>query len=228
MFGFFKKKNKPKESEVQQPQASKYHFKWYDIGPENPFNKRLLDCRSLTESMLSATSDESIARSFAHQRHSIGEEFVGFEFNRKASLPVHLVYPHNGSKIEGAAYKAKSMEDKWDIYAWNNIFYFVRSWTGKIEYKAFFAASENTFLIDKIEYDSAEHANEDSTIIENNVHFLLMTLAFGRIYPHKVPKTITGDENIALYSFALFGRNCWYATYEDITDTTITTRPQNT
>ena len=41
-----------------------YQFKWYAPGPENPFGLRILDCRSLTRTVVATTSDLSIAQRY--------------------------------------------------------------------------------------------------------------------------------------------------------------------
>src|ERR1700722_18734053 len=117
MFGLFK--NKQKESEVSQPKKEEYNFKWYEPGEGNPFNKRILDIRRLTQTMLSFTSDKDVAELFVKRRSSVGEELIGIQMPDSKTISVNLEYPHNGSKMEGAGYRAKCMEDKWDIYFWN-------------------------------------------------------------------------------------------------------------
>jgi hypothetical protein len=218
MFGLFKKKIR--ESETHQSQNKEYEFKWYEIGEDNPLNKRILDIRSLTQHTLSFTKDKLVAELFNKQRQSIGQELNGTKMAGSKILDVDLMYPHNGSKVEGAVYKAKCMEDKWDIYAWNDIIYFVRSWTGEVVYKASINVKEENFTINKIEYIPGTN-DEDKSLAINNVHFLIKTLAFGAVYPHKVPKSLTTDQDIASYSFNQFGHNCWYATFDEILDTVL-------
>ena len=222
MFGLFKKKKT--ESESLQSKTEEYDFKWYDLGENNPFNKRVLDIRSLTQTMLSFTSDKSVAELFNKQRHSIGEELINIQVPGLKIIETRLEYPHNGSKMEGAGFKAKCMEDKWDIYFWNGIMYLTRSWTGEVVYKAHTTVSDTNFLITKIEYSENEYTETDSSLVIDNVHFIVMSHAFGRPFPHRVPKTLIAEKDIALYSFNQFGHNCWYATYDTILDTIITTR----
>jgi len=215
MFQFFKKKIKaPSTSQDQE-----YKFTWYEIGEGNPFNKRILDIRSLTQHVLSFTKDKSVAELFNKQRQSIGEELIDAIIPASEIIEVNLIYPHNGSKIEGTAYKARCMEDKWDIYGWDNIIYFTRSWTGEIIYKAYIKINDDNFSIYKVEYRPDEYIGHDKSLVTNNVHFLIKTLAFGEIYPHKIPANLVIDKEIALYSFSQFGRNSWYATYDNIIDT---------
>jgi len=221
MFGLFKKK--VKESETFQNADQEYVFTWLDIGEDNPFNKRILDIRSFTQHMLSFTKDKYVAELFNKQRHSIGRELIHTKIPESKTINVNLVYPHNGSKIEGAAYKAKCMEDKWDIYGWNNIIYLTRSWTGEVIYKAFIDVTDTSFEIQKIEYSPDKYNENDQSLVVNHVHFLIKTLALGAIYPHKVPTVLTSEKDIASYSFSQFGHNCWYATYNDVLDVTVKT-----
>jgi hypothetical protein len=220
MFGLFKKKKT--ESESYQNKTDEYNFKWYDIGKGNPFNKRILDIRSLTQTMLSFTSDKSVAELFNKQRHSIGKELIDIKLPGSKTIETNLEYPHNGSKMEGAGYKAKCMEDKWDIYFWNEIMYLTRSWTGEVIYKAHTTVSATNFTIRKIEYSQNEYTQVDPTLVIDNVHFIILSHAFGRPFPHRIPKTLTSEKDIALYSFNQFGHNCWYATYDNIINTIIT------
>jgi hypothetical protein len=220
MFNFFKKKDQKK-----QPKAGidpMYDFKWYDPGEGNPFNKRILDIRPFTQQMISTTKDHHVADLFLKSRASIGHEYVGFEFKNTISIDTQLLYPHNGNKIEGAGYKAKAMEDKWDIYVWNDIIYFVRSWNGDVGYKAFISYNDKSFTVYKIEFEGQTATNDEQSVAINNVHFLILTLAFKAVQPHKIPEHLVTNEEIAAYSFSSFGHNCWYATYDDVIDTVIT------
>ncbi len=219
MFGLFKRKKK--ESESYQSKTDEYDFKWYDLGEGNPYNKRILDIRNLTQTMLSFTSDKEVAVLFNKQRHSIGEELINVKLEGSKTIPTNLEYPHNGSKMEGAGYKAKCMEDKWDIYFWNGIMYLTRSWTGEVIYKAHTTVSSTNFTITKIEYTENEYTQADPSLVIDNVHFIVQSHAFGRPYPHRVPKTLIEEKEIALYSFNQFGHNCWYATYDNIVDTIV-------
>ena len=171
--------------------------------------------------MLSFTSDKEVAVLFNKQRRSIGEELIDKKLDGSKAIQTNLEYPHNGSKMEGAGYKAKSMEDKWDIYFWNGIIYLTRSWTGEIIYKAYTTVAETNFTITKIEYSENEYTLADQSLVIDNVHFILISHAFGRPFPNRVPKTLITDKEIALYSFNQFGHNCWYATYDTILDTVV-------
>lgn len=219
MFGLFKKKKS--ESASYQTNTEEYNFKWYELGEENPFNKKILDIRGFTQTVLSFTSDKKIAELFSKQRHSNGQEFIDIKLKGSKTIQASLEYPHDGSELKGAGYKAGSMEDKWDIYFWDNIMYLTRSWTAELIYKAHITVSENSIEITQIEYLENDYTEADPSLVVDNVHFIVLSHAFGRPFPHRVPETLVNEEEIARYSFDQFGHNCWYATYDKIIDTII-------
>ncbi len=133
-----------------------------------------------------------------------------------ATVSVSLKYPHNGAALRGIVFKAKEMECKWDIYIYDDIFYFTRSWTGNLLFKAAAKINADSIEITTIEYPAAE----DQDLSISNVHFLIMSHALGRVFPHMVPP-ISSNEDIALYSFSTFGNRACYATFDTIIDTVV-------
>lgn len=190
-----------------------YEFKWYDPGEDNPFPVRILDVRSLTWNVVATTSDAKIAVSFNAQRQSDGREYIGAEIENATTLACNLAFPHNGAQVEGIVYKAASMDVKWDIYIYGSTFLFVRSWTGQLQYRAFAEITDTEIRIHKIETSSDYTKTAPQT-----VYFLLGTHAMGRVLPHTIPRDMPDDpQQIAMFSFSLYGNLGCYATYEDIT-----------
>ena len=105
------------------------------------------------------------------------------------------------------------MEVKWDIYAYDSVFLFVRSWTGQLMYRAFATVGDSEIRIRRIETPS-----DEADTAPQSVYFLLATHAMGRVLPHTIPRNTPDDpEVIGQLSFSLYGRIGCYATYEDIT-----------
>lgn len=206
---WFKKKMKKKEE---------YSFQWIEIGKDNPFNKRILDVRSLTWNVVATTKDKSVAESYNHLRNSNGQEYIGIDIENGDTIDTILEYSHNGEALEGIVFKSDSMDCKWDIYIYNNIFYFTRSWLGELVYKAHAEVLADRIVIHKIEFPQ-EIAPE---LAKSDIHFLLKTHAMGQVLPHQVPNYFDSDMDIALYSFRQFGNKGCYACFEDITDTVVT------
>ncbi|MDU1904273.1 MAG: hypothetical protein E6772_05760 [Dysgonomonas sp.] len=207
------------EKDLNSGQEEKYDFKWHEIGEGNPFNKKILDVRPLTWNVLAFTKDKEVAETYNRLRNSTGREYIGSNIPENIISEINIEYPHNGTSLEGIVFKADSMDCKWDIYIYDNIFYFTRSWTGDLVYKAYVTISEDKLMIYKIEF-SPDTWNEN--IAKNDIHFLLKTHAMGQVLPHKVPDYLQTDMDIALYSFKQFGNKGCYACFDDITDTIIT------
>jgi hypothetical protein len=105
------------------------------------------------------------------------------------------------------------MDIKWDIYIFDSVLLFVRSWTGNLEYRASAMVLENRITIQAIESSRSKIETAPQT-----VRFLLATHAMGHVLPHTIPADTPNDpKKIALLSFAMFGKLACYATYEDMT-----------
>ena len=193
--------------------GGEYEFKWYDLGDDNPFPFRILDVRSMTWNVLATTSDRKIAEAFTAQRQSNGLELIDAAIENSATLECNLVFPHNGDRLEGIVYKSDSMDVKWDIYIYNSVFLFARSWTGRLQYRAFAEVNDTEIRIYRIETSA-----DDIETARQAVYFILATHAMGRVLPHTIRRdTPDNPHQIAVLSFSMYGNLGCYATYEDIT-----------
>jgi len=193
--------------------GNQYEFRWYDPSQENPFPIRILDVRSLTWNVVATTGDVKIAESFNAQRHSDGRDLCETVIDNATTIECHLVFPHNGDSLEGIVFKADSMDVKWDIYIYDSVFLFVRSWKGQLQYRAFANVGSDKIIIHKIE---TSVGNVETAA--QAVYFLVATHAMGRVLPHTIPRDTPNDaQQIALLSFSMYGNRGCYATYEDIT-----------
>ena len=196
-----------------------YDFKWHEIGPDNPFGVRFLDVRPLTWNVVAATKEQRIAESFSRQRQTDGREFISAEITDSTTIACDLRIPHNGQPLEGIVFKSDAMEVKWDIYVYESVFLFVRSWTGELQYRAFAKIGSDSIQIARVETSRGNVETASQTVF-----FLLGTHAMRRVLPHPIPSFIPSDpKSIALLSFSMFGKLACYATYEDFTRIPITT-----
>ncbi|MFM7850981.1 MAG: hypothetical protein ACKO96_03485, partial [Flammeovirgaceae bacterium] len=104
MFNLFKKNEKPKQT---------YKFEWHDFGENNPFNKKVLDCRDYTQNTLATTADRRIAEKFKQLSKSDGKEYTTQEFKNKITIDTNLKYPPTGGQLTNLIFKAKSFDEKW-------------------------------------------------------------------------------------------------------------------
>lgn len=193
--------------------APQYEFKWYDVGPDNPFGLRVLDCRPLSWAMVAVSKDPSVAESFARLRSSDGRDLIERAIHNPVRVQTSLRFPHNGEPLNGIAFKAPQMEVKWDIYIYDSVFLFARSWTGDLVYRARAAVGSTEIHITEIECTAEQQA-----LAAANVFFLLASHAMGRVLPHRVPCEPTEPPGaIAMLSFSLFGSYGCYAAFDDIT-----------
>lgn len=197
-------------------------FKWHEVDQDNPIGMKFLDMRCYSQTVMSLVEDVKISKMYGKQRENNGKEFVGRRIENSKKIDCDLHYPHNDRELEGIIYKSSQMEEKWDIYAYDSQFLFVRSWTGELKIRAFVRNKGTEITIDKIEIDEGY---ED--IASQIVHFILGTHAFGQVLPHTIPEDMPDDPKIiSIFSFGLFGNYARFATYEDITSIEIP-RPED-
>lgn len=199
-----------------------YTFEWYDPGPENPFGIRVLDCRPMTWNLVSVTADPAIAESYVRLRAANGKELVGAVIEDSTRFQTSLHFPHNGATLEGIVFKADSMEVKWDIYIYDSVFLFARSWTGELCFRAWATVGATDIHITEIECSQS-----DRYLAGAHVYFLIGTHAMGRVLPHRGPCEPSAEPlTIATMSFALFGKLACYAAFDDITAIPIAANPR--
>jgi hypothetical protein len=186
---------------------------WLEVGPENPFNVRVLDVRPLTQTVTSMTENRDIAKSFVDLRQCDGSRLLKIEIEGVVRVPCELSLPFGNGLSEGPIFKASEMEDKWDIYVYDSVFYFARSWAGNLIYRAPFRFNDGVVRISAIESSPGHVQKADQT-----VYFLLVSHVLGQSFPNPIPDETENDaEQIAWQSFASFGRKSICATYSDVT-----------
>lgn len=185
---------------------------------ENPFGVELLDCRSYSQSMLSATQNPGIAESFVALRTADGEHYRGRAPADSTTCACDLRYPHKeGRTRDGPLFKAASMEDKWDIYLYDGRLFFARSWTGELAYRAtivFHADSANIVSVEA----PKEVVEDDPFHAVAAVDFLNRSHLYRLPIPHPLPKSLGRDpRRLVLFSFSQYGRRALYGSFADTT-----------
>lgn len=187
-------------------------YRWCDPGPENPFPVRYLDVRPLTQTVVAASNME-IAEKYLARRQSDGRDVIDAQIKDSCRIPAALRLPHDGAALEGVVFKSDSFDVKWDIYVYDSVFLFARSWSGDLVYRAFATVAPDHIAIHEIECP-----RDETEIAPSHVYFLLGAHAMRRVLPHRLPADTPKDpETMAVTSFSLFGNLACYATFEDIT-----------
>jgi hypothetical protein len=185
--------------------------RWLRSG-SNPVGIDILDCHMFATTMVSATSDETVAERFNNLRSSLGSEMAGASPERARCIGCCLDFTLGTPLKDGPLFKAEVMEDKWDIYLFKGHVYFCRSWTGELIFRASVELLEKSMAITAIETNSSE---EDDIAIRQ-VGFLVWSHLVGRLSLHPLPKRFEADvQSLTIYSFSQYGRRGWYGTMED-------------
>lgn len=209
------------EAFISRKQTGKHHFELRWLEPhENPFMERVFDCREYAFNKIATTKNAAIANSFRESRHSDGIEFIGQFPENAAKIEVNYnfhskAHPAYEDGIpDGILFKAKTMEEKWDIYKYSNFLFFVRSWTGELVYFSTYIATKVGFKTDVIVFDDSKMEKADPFFELKVVEFLIHSHILGLQVPHPIPKTLEDDPaTIAAYSFSMFGNKGCFASY---------------
>ena len=203
-------------------------YRWLSAADEqNPFTIDGYDCLGYVSSLVTTTSDVSIAESFVAMRESGGLEYVNTFPNQPVQLSLDLVYPLMGEVADGIVFKAAQMEEKWDVYWYAPYLYFCPSWTGQlvfaIQFEILPAPAERilanntplTFCARSV-LIAKDSAKDDEGFIVRQVDYLIKRFLFRRRVPHPLPPDLERDaETAAAYSFSVYGNMCCFGSFED-------------
>lgn len=194
-------------------------LRWHERGPRNPFGVRFLDCRAVTWNLISTTGDPQIAALYTALRGSDGRDLIEQPIEDAVRVATSLRLPHNGAALEGIVSKSDTMEVKWDIYIYDSVFLFARSWTGEMRYRAVASVGATEITMSEVEC-----RRDEADLAVSAVYFLLATHAMGRVLPHQIPAEMATADPMAIaqWSFAQYGRLGCYATTADITSIPVT------
>lgn len=180
--------------------------------PENPFVLEGFDCYGFTSSMLSTTKDQDVARSFLALRSEDGQALRDTLPEDGVEIPCLLSYAFGGETRDGILFKSAVMEEKWDIYLYDNRVYFCRSWTGTLAFVAELAQDDNAFRMSRV----WAPGSNDSAMSVRQVDYLVKSHLYKRRVLHPLPDELERDPDVvAMYSFSQYGRLCCFGSYED-------------
>jgi hypothetical protein len=182
---------------------------------QTAFGIEVLDCRPLTQALVAVTADPDVAARFVTLRQSDGRGYVGTQPANGRVTACQLRYPFGGSeRLAGPMFKAQEMEDKWDLYVYDDTLYCARSWTGDLIYSARIHVADGDLTIDEIHV--AGDADEDPSYSIRALDYLIKSHLFKLGVPHPLPDArIRDPEQLAVGSFSRYGRKAWFGTFEE-------------
>lgn len=177
----------------------------------NPFILDGFDCYGFVSSMLSTTTDPAIAESFVSLRSSDGQALRGSLPEEGIEISCALSYEYSREASDGVLFKSAVMEEKWDIYLYDEHVYFCRSWTGKLAVVAEINTAVNSLRISRI----WAPRSVDPYLAIQQVDYLIKSHLYKRQAPHPLPSDLQMEPSaVAMYSFSQYGRLCCFGSFE--------------
>jgi len=184
---------------------------------DNPWGIRVFDCRAIATTMVSTANQSDSAEQFTALRASDGSHLYGKRPPGAVQIEVNISYPSTMRDLpdRGVLYRAKTMDEKWDIAIDDGVLTFARSWTGDVVYNCDIVKNGDQYEISAIVL-SEDIINEDDVYYHVHVvNYLLFSHVFDVVYPHPLPLTEDlSEDDILMQSFSSFGRRGWFATNE--------------
>ena len=205
--------------------ASSPPLKWMETDDSrNPFKIPGFECLENVMSLISTTTKENV-ESFFRLRGDFGSHLKGKLPEDAVEISCLLEYAYTGEIADGAIFKAKKMEEKWDIYLYQPRIYFCRSWTGTLNYVADMEVVDGKIRITKIYAPRAVVGDEPEYVI-GQVDYLKKSHLYNLARPHPVPKSMARDALVVgAFSFHQYGHRCCFATWEDTINYQLPPRP---
>jgi hypothetical protein len=172
--------------------------------------------------MMSTTKSIEIAKKYQDLRTSTGEKLRSEVFNPTLSVTCSLGYNVAQRAPDGPIFKSRVMEEKWDIYLYDDRLYFCRSWGGELIYRAALECAPPALRILMVE--TSQKSDEKAAIRE--VDFLIKSHVLSGQALHPLPRDMGRDpEKLALFSFSCWGRMGMCGTFEETIGTLCYTQP---
>lgn len=193
-------------------------LRWLDAD-ENRYGIRILDCRELTQGShgwLSLTSDTKIAERFGALRGSDGRQHRGQFHPRASTYKCDLWYPPNEVMQEGMKFRAREMEDKWDLSLYGQRMYCTRSWTGELVLVAELDSAQAVHVMWVAAPPLGGVMHPSFAVREFD--FLMKSHIYRQRVPNPVPAGYSEDASeAAKFSMHRYGRWASFASFEDTT-----------
>lgn len=192
----------------ERPRSADDRLEWLEAD-ETRFGVRVLDCRPFAESVTSMSTDPVCIQFFLSREALSGEQFRDQHPEEALRLACDLRYPLQAPLSAGPVFVSTVMEDKWNIYYIGDAMYLVRSWTGRLAYRAHVANAATELHIDEIEALPENVLGPDEMAVRQ-VDFIIRSHLFNQAWPHPVPGFKTANA-IAHWSFSQYGRRGMFA-----------------
>lgn len=189
--------------------------KWVDRS-QNQFGVSLLDLRSSVFATTAWTTSKDIVESFARLRRADGTGYVNKLPDDYVEFDSDLRFAYPGTHQEGPVFKARVMEDKWDMYLYGARLYAARSWQGTLCFVADCEFDSNHVKIHRI-FAEKKLISGDIQYAGRAVDFLIKSHMSNMVVPHPLPARLKNEplHEMAAHSFEMFGRRGLFGSFEE-------------
>lgn len=224
LFKPFRKRAPPKDSYEMDKVLSQ--LEWIPA-EQNSWSIPVLDCRILLTEMIFDTMSQKVAENFSISRLSTGIDVPGRVPDTISEIKVGLEYPFSLPAAEGVVFRAREMENKWDVFRFGKRLFFCSSWTGCIPFVAIIDPDHRGGMrVKKILYDYAttnknpfffdEKSGDVSItpkVVTCYVDFLIKGLVGNCIVPAGIlSESDANPTRLGLFAWAVFGRLAQFVT----------------
>lgn len=193
----------------------KYPSVWIEADA-NPYRRRIFDCREYAIKMITSTKNQELVSSFLASRDEDGKAYIGkFPLNG-VKCEVDLKFDTKGKQLpDGILFKAKQMEEKWDIYKHANYIFYVRSWTRELVYFSNYIPTNTGFRVNLVVLDENRIHKDDPFFEFKVVEFLIYSHILNYQIPHPLPKSLEDNpDKILGFSYSMFGNRGYFGSYD--------------
>ena len=138
---------------------------------ENLWRLPVLDCTQYADGMMSFTGNSEVAKKYGELRGTSGQELLRLDFKPAQRFSCDLTYKIDKRPTAGPVFKSRVMEEKWDIYLYEEGLFFCRSWSGELIYRAAAKCEPPTLKISIVEMESSQQLPEKLAV--RQVDFLI-------------------------------------------------------
>jgi hypothetical protein len=162
---------------------------------------------------MTTTEDPEIAETFLRNRSAVGKEYVDEKPEHPIEVDVTYRFELGKTVIaNGPLFMAGQMEEKWDIFHYDGVLYFVRSWTGTLAHVAQCRVVDGMLEVSSIVTDASTLDERDVMFFVREVFFLIVSHVLGVVYPHPLMTCLPmDDDSILKFSFSRYGKRGLFA-----------------
>lgn len=181
----------------------------------SPFGLAGVDCRMHTQAAICATSDPEVAETFGRLRDDDWRPTLDRDAAHSACRLAYADWP---LRDEGFWYRARQMEDKFDVLHRGDHVFVRSSWTGVLWLTGSVRFEGDALIVEHV-WGGDEGGTPRSPLRVRQLDFIPKSHALGWWCPHPLPAHLDASDPAAIgtYSFVIYGRRGYFGSFGDTT-----------